>query len=328
MIEVKNLSKDFGACRAVDHLNFKIQKGEITGFLGLNGAGKSTTMNMLAGYLAASEGEITIDGKDILEEPDEAKRKMGYLPEIPPLYPDMTVMEYLNFIFELKAVRLPRREHLRDICRQAGVEAVGGRLIGNLSKGYRQRVGIAYAMVGNPPILILDEPTAGLDPRQIMDIRTLIGRLGKDRTVMLSTHILSEVQAVCERILVINGGRIVADGNADTLEEEFSGEKGVVAEIAGPRKEVEAALRRLQGVRRVKCQGEKEPGVYEYTVLAQGDMDLRKPIFALLSLNSWPLMSCRSAGRTLEELFLKLTGTGGVFPESQTRETDGGRRVS
>lgn len=319
MIEVRNLSKDYGTFRAVNQLNFKIEKGEITGFLGLNGAGKSTTMNMLTGYLSATEGEVYIDGKNILEEPNEAKKKIGYLPEIPPLYPDMTVMEYLKFIYELKAVRLSEKEHLGKICRMAGIEEVCGRLIGNLSKGYRQRVGIAYAMVGNPPIMILDEPTAGLDPKQIMDIRKLIVRLGKDHTVMLSTHILSEVQVVCKRIIVINGGRIVADGKTDTLERELSKERGVVVQIAGPRKEVTAALQGMQGVLQVKSGGEREPGIFEYVVLAEGNTDIRKPLFALLATNSWPMMSCRSAAVTLEEMFLKLTGTGGVSYEMNAR---------
>lgn len=319
MIEVRNLSKDYGTFRAVNQLNFKIEKGEITGFLGLNGAGKSTTMNMLTGYLSATEGEVYIDGKNIVEEPNEAKKKIGYLPEIPPLYPDMTVMEYLKFICELKAVRLSEKEHLGEICRMAGIEEVCGRLIGNLSKGYRQRVGIAYAMVGNPPIMILDEPTAGLDPKQIMDIRKLIIRLGKDHTVMLSTHILSEVQAVCKRIIVINGGRIVADGKTDTLERELSKERGVVVQIAGPRKEVTAALQGMQGVLQVKSGGEREPGIFEYAVLAEGNTDIRKPLFALLATNSWPMMSCRSAAVTLEEMFLKLTGTGGVSYEMNAR---------
>lgn len=193
MIEVKNLSKYYGDFKAVDKLNFRIGEGEIVGFLGPNGAGKSTTMNMLTGYLAASEGQILIDNKDIMEDAKTARKAIGYLPEIPPLYPDMTVMEYLSFIYELKGAKQPRKEHLQEICKLAGIEEVRGRLIGNLSKGYRQRVGIAYALVGDPPILILDEPTAGLDPKQIAEIRELVVHLGKKHTVMLSTHILSEV---------------------------------------------------------------------------------------------------------------------------------------
>lgn len=312
MIEVHKLSKRYGTFQAVENLNFKIEKGEVVGFLGLNGAGKSTTMNMLTGYLSATEGQVLIDGMDILEEPYEAKKKIGYLPEIPPLYPDMTVMEYLNFIYELKGVRIKRSTHLGEICRLAGIESVSGRLIGNLSKGYRQRVGIAYALVGNPPILILDEPTAGLDPRQIMEIRKLIEQLGKKHTIMLSTHILSEVQAVCKRIIVMNRGNIVADGNTETLAEELSQKKGLIVRIAGPQKEVLAAVKRLPGVQSVSYGGEKEQGVFEYTVLTAEGVDLRKPLFTLLAMNGWPMMACRSAQYTLEELFLKLTGTGGA----------------
>lgn len=318
MIEVKNLSRYYGNYKAVDSLNFRIGEGEIVGFLGLNGAGKSTTMNMLTGYLSASEGQILIEGRDILEEPETVKKAIGYLPEIPPLYPDMTVMEYLSFMYELKGAKQPRREHLQEICRLAGIEKVSGRLIGNLSKGYRQRVGIAYALVGNPPILILDEPTAGLDPKQIMDIRELIVRLGKHHTVMLSTHILSEVQAVCRRIIVINAGRIVADGNTDTIAAELSGDRGVIARIEGPRGEVVTALRNLSGVRQVKCRQTEERNVYEYTVLEEEGTDLRRSMFALLAARSWPLLACRSAEYTLEEMFMKLTDAG----VSADRESD------
>ena len=310
MIEVKNLSKYYGDYKAVDNLNFRIGDGEIVGFLGLNGAGKSTTMNMLTGYLSASEGQILIEGKDILEEPKAVKKAIGYLPEIPPLYPDMTVMEYLSFMYELKGAKQPRKEHLQEICRMAGIEKVSGRLIGNLSKGYRQRVGIAYALVGNPPILIMDEPTAGLDPKQIMDIRELIVRLGKRHTVMLSTHILSEVQAVCRRIIVINAGKIVADGNTDTIAAELSGDRGLLARIEGPRSEVVTALRNLSGVRHVKCRQTEEKNVYEYTVLEEEGVDLRRSMFALLASRSWPLLACRSAEYTIEEMFMRLTDAG------------------
>lgn len=310
MIEVKDLSKYYGKFKAVDHLNFRIGAGEIVGFLGLNGAGKSTTMNMLTGYLSASEGQILIEGKDILEEPKAVKKAIGYLPEIPPLYPDMTVMEYLSFMYELKGATQPRKEHLQEICRLAGIEKVSRRLIGNLSKGYRQRVGIAYALVGNPPILILDEPTAGLDPKQIMDIRELIVQLGKHHTVMLSTHILSEVQAVCRRIIVINAGRIVADGNTDTIAAELSGDRGLIARIEGPRSEVVTALRNLSGARQVRCRQTEEKNVFEYTVLAKEGTDLRRSLFALLAAHSWPLLACRSAEYTLEEMFMKLTDAG------------------
>lgn len=312
MIEVKNLSKYYGDFKAVDGLNFRIGAGEIAGFLGPNGAGKSTTMNMLTGYLSASEGQILVDGRDIQEDPLAARKAIGYLPEIPPLYPDLTVMEYLSFIYELKKAKQPRKEHLHKICRLAGIEAVSGRLIGNLSKGYRQRVGIAYALVGDPPILILDEPTAGLDPKQIAEIRELIVHLGKSHTVMLSTHILSEVQAVCKRIIVISGGRIAADGNRDTIAEQLSGERGLIARIEGTRGEIVNALRNLTGVRQVKCRQTEEKDVYEYTILQEAETDLRRSLFALCAAHTWPLLACRSAEYTLEEMFMKLTDMGGI----------------
>lgn len=309
MIEVKNLSKYYGDFKAVDKLNFRIGEGEIVGFLGSNGAGKSTTMNMLTGYLAASEGQILIDNKDIMEDAKTARKAIGYLPEIPPLYPDMTVMEYLSFIYELKGAKQPRKEHLQEICKLAGIEEVRGRLIGNLSKGYRQRVGIAYALVGDPPILILDEPTAGLDPKQIAEIRELVVHLGKKHTVMLSTHILSEVQAVCRHIIVISAGKIAADGNPDTIAAQLCKERGVLVRIEGPRGEVVTALRNLSGAGKVKCRQTEERNVYEYTVLQEGDQDMPRSIFALCASHSWPLLACRSAEGTLEEMFIRLTDT-------------------
>ncbi len=311
MIEVKNLSKYYGEFKAVDRLNFRIGEGEIVGFLGPNGAGKSTTMNMLTGYLAASEGQILIDNKDIMEDAKAAKKAIGYLPEIPPLYPDLTVMEYLSFVYELKGTKQPRKEHLQEICRLAGIEEACGRLIGNLSKGYRQRVGIAYALVGDPPILILDEPTAGLDPKQIAEIRELIVHLGKKHTVMLSTHILSEVQAVCRHIIVISAGRIVADGKTDTIAAQLYKEKGVIVRIEGPREAVITALRDLAGAGSVKCRQTEEKNVYEYTVLQEGARNMARSVFAVCAAHSWPLLACRSVEGTLEEMFIRLTDADG-----------------
>ena len=222
MIEVKNLTKRYGQNLALDRVSFKIEEGTIVGFLGPNGAGKSTAMNIITGYLSATSGEVTVSGKNTLEEPGEVKKMIGYLPELPPLYMDMTVKEYLYFMYELKKAKLPREQHIQEICRLVKIENVFNRLIANLSKGYKQRVGIAQALIGNPPVLILDEPTVGLDPKQIIEIRTLIKNLGRNHTVILSSHILPEVQAVCERILVINNGRIVADGATDTLAHDLS----------------------------------------------------------------------------------------------------------
>ena len=218
MIEIKSLTKKFGDKTAVDDLTFTVADGEIMGFLGPNGAGKSTTMNILTGYLSATSGTAVINGADIFEDPKHAKQNIGFLPEQPPLYLDMTVMEYLKFVYELKGAVQPRRDHLQRICEMTGIVHVKNRVIKNLSKGYRQRVGIAQALVGDPKVLIFDEPTVGLDPNQIIEIRTLIKNLGQKHTVILSTHILSEVQAVCDRIVIINKGRIVADSpTADLL---------------------------------------------------------------------------------------------------------------
>ncbi len=217
MIEIHDLVKRYGKKLALDGISMTVGEGEIVGFLGPNGAGKSTTMNILTGYLSSTSGEVKIDGLDILDDPTEAKKRIGFLPEQPPLYTEMTVGEYLNFVYELKSCRLDRRAHLDEVMQVTRVKDVRDRVIANLSKGYRQRIGIAQALVGNPKIIILDEPTIGLDPKQIIEIRNLIRNLGRNHTVILSTHILSEVQAVCDRIVIINAGRIVADEKAENI---------------------------------------------------------------------------------------------------------------
>ena len=233
MIEVQHLSKHYGDKKAVDDISFKAEDGEILGFLGPNGAGKSTTMNILTGYISSTEGKALIDGIDILEDPIKAKSKIGYLPEQPPLYLDMTVKEYLNFVYDLKKCKLPRNTHLKDICKLVKIEHVYNRIIKNLSKGYKQRVGLAQALVGNPNVLILDEPTVGLDPNQIIEIRSLIKKLGKNHTVILSSHILPEVQAVCDKIIVINEGKIVANDTEDNLSRNLSSESKLTVKIQG-----------------------------------------------------------------------------------------------
>lgn len=210
MIEVKHLTKQYGDKLAVNDISFTVEDGEILGLLGPNGAGKSTTMNMLTGYISSTSGQALINGIDILEDPIKAKAQIGYLPELPPLYLDMTVMGYLNFVYDLKKCKLPRRSHLKDVCNLCRISDVSGRVIKHLSKGYRQRVGLAQALINNPPILILDEPTVGLDPKQIIEIRTLVKKLGKKHTVILSSHILTEVQEVCDRVVIINHGQIAA----------------------------------------------------------------------------------------------------------------------
>ena len=225
MVEVKNLTKCYGSIKAVDNISFTVENGEVLGFLGPNGAGKSTTMNMITGYISSTSGTVTIDGVDILEDPKEAKTKIGYLPEMPPLYVDMTVRKYLEFMFDLKKVKLPKKEHIEEVMRLVRITEQSERVIKNLSKGYRQRVGFAQALLGNPPVLILDEPTVGLDPKQIIEIRKLIKSLGQKHTVIFSSHVLSEISATCDRIIVISKGKIVADAKTDELSTAVAGEQ-------------------------------------------------------------------------------------------------------
>lgn len=319
MIEVKNLTKRYGNNVALDHVSFTVEDGSILGFLGPNGAGKSTTMNIVTGYLSATEGTVSISGHDILDEPNEARKLIGYLPELPPLYLDMTVQEYLNFMYDLKKVKLPREKHIREICSLTKIQNVYKRLIGNLSKGYRQRVGIAQALLGNPPVLILDEPTVGLDPKQIIEIRNLIKNLGRNHTIILSSHILSEVQAVCERVIIINSGKLVADGATDRLAHDLSTDHRIIARIAGPEHDVLHAIRAMDKVVEVVSMGEKEPGVYEYHIEAEMDQDIRRDLFALLTRKGWPLMSSRNTDLTLEEIFLRLTSGENHFTEQERR---------
>ena len=271
MIEVKNLTKRYGNNVALDNVSFSVEEGKILGFLGPNGAGKSTTMNIITGYLSSTEGTVTVGGYDILENPNEVKKLIGYLPEIPPLYMDMTVKEYLNFMYDLKKVTLPREKHIQEICRLVKIQNVYKRLIGNLSKGYKQRVGIAQALLGNPPVLILDEPTVGLDPKQIIEIRKLIKDLGRQHTVILSSHILPEVQAVCERVIIINNGKLVADGATDRLAHDLSNDHRLIFRVDGPENQVYHALNSMPRVKEVINYGEKEPGVFEYSIETEVD---------------------------------------------------------
>ncbi len=307
MINVQNLTKRYGSHLAVDNISFQVNEGEILGFLGPNGAGKSTTMNILTGYLSSSAGTVTINGHDILEEPNEAKASIGYLPEQPPLYLDMTVREYLDFVFDLKQCKFNRKKHLAEICRLMQIEHVYDRLIKNLSKGYRQRVGFAQALIGNPPVLILDEPTVGLDPNQIIEIRALIKNLGKHHTVILSSHILQEIEAVCDRIIIINEGKLVADDTAAALSEKYSSDRRRMALIAGDEKRVTDILTHLPGVEDVVCYGEKEEGVYEYAIEPQDGADFRRALFTALSKEGYPLLGLRSMEMSLEEIFISLT---------------------
>ena len=307
MIEVTNLTKTYGDKRGVTDISFSIGDGEIVGFLGPNGAGKSTTMNILTGYLSATSGSVKIAGVNILEDPLEAKRHIGYLPEQPPLYVDMTVKEYLNFIYDLKNATAPRKDHIAEICTLVGVEEVYGRVIKNLSKGYRQRVGLAQSLIGDPDVLILDEPTVGLDPKQIIEIRNVIKRLGKSRTIILSTHILPEVTVVCERILVINAGRLVADNTPENLSGTIAAERKFSIRIAGHKESVLSVLRAQDGVRYAEAMNEAETGAYDYIVESRPNLDIRKPLFVSLARANMPILQLQPLNLSLEDIFLRLT---------------------
>ncbi len=307
MIEVKNLCKSYGSKLAVDNISFSAAESEILGFLGPNGAGKSTTMNILTGYLSSSGGEALINGVDILEDPIAAKRDIGYLPEQPPLYLDMTVMEYLNFVYDLKKCKLPRRSHLAEICSLVKITDVSKRVIRNLSKGYKQRVGLAQALVGNPKVLILDEPTVGLDPKQIIEIRTLIKKLGKNHTVILSSHILSEVQAVCDRIVVINKGKLVANDTTEHLSHDLSADHKLTVQIEGPVKTVQALLSSIPDMVELHVNRTIENNVTEYELNAKEGADIRREVFKRMAERNYPILLMRSSELTLEEIFLKLT---------------------
>lgn len=307
MVEVKNLVKRYGDKLAVDHVSFTVNKGEILGFLGPNGAGKSTTMNIITGYLSSTSGTVTIDGCEILEDPKGAKSKIGYLPEIPPLYQDMTVKRYLEFVYDLKKVTLPKKEHLAEVCKVTKITDVYNRVIKNLSKGYRQRVGLAQALIGNPPVIILDEPTVGLDPKQIIEMRNLIRGLGKKHTVILSSHVLSEIQAVCDRIVVINHGKLVADENTTDITTNLTGAKRIQLHIDGDEKTVLPALRNVDGVSRVRQVMQTVDGFNEYIIESLPNSDVRKAIFYAMASINCPIVMMRNAEMSLEDAFLKIT---------------------
>jgi len=306
MIEISHLVKRYGTKFAVDDISFSVGRGEIVGFLGPNGAGKSTTMNILTGYLSSTSGTAKVGGIDVLEAPYEAKKLIGYLPEQPPLYVDMKVDEYLNFIYDLKKCRLNREKHLSEVCEVTKIADVRGRLIKNLSKGYRQRVGIAQALIGNPKVLIFDEPTVGLDPKQIIEIRNLVRNLGQDHTVILSSHILSEVQAVADRIVVINQGKIVADEKTEDITRAVEDGRRLSVKICGPQREVLSVLKSLPGVTYAEAVGERELDSFTYYIDSEPGVDVRKPLFYALSERGWAILGLEAVGMSLEDVFMKL----------------------
>jgi ABC-2 type transport system ATP-binding protein len=308
VIQIENLVKRYGKQVVLNGLNLTINKGEILGFLGPNGAGKSTTMNIITGYIGATEGTVKIDDVDILENPKKAKKKIGYLPEIPPLYMDMTVEEYLKFVCNIKGVNRSKvLETINQVSEIVKVAHYKNRLIKNLSKGYKQRVGLAQAIIGNPEILILDEPTVGLDPKEIIEIRNLVKEIGKNHTVILSSHILSEVSAVCDRVVIINKGEIVAIGTPEELAKKVSYSSKIMLRVKGDGKEISKKLKDISDVQSVEIQNSVEKGTIDLLVEAKQDKDIREELFWKLCKAEVPVMLMKPVDLSLEEVFLQVT---------------------
>lgn len=324
MIEIRNLVKRYGDHVAVDHLNLTLEEGKVYGFLGPNGAGKSTTMNIMTGYLSATEGDVIVNGHSILDEPEEAKTCIGYLPEQPPLYMDMTVTEYLAFCAELKRVPAADRPvQLQQVIGMTQLEPVAGRLIANLSKGYRQRVGLAQAILGFPPILILDEPTVGLDPKQIIEIRSLITHLAKKHTVILSSHILSEVQAVCDQILILHHGKLLANDTPDRLEEQLGGGNTLRLTVKGDRAAVETLLAEEPSI---TVETLEQEGQLVHAAVRMGEEDPRERLFYACADQRMPILDLHLDETSLEQVFLRLTSDAAVEPPARKRRKLGRNR--
>lgn len=312
MIEINHLVKKYGSHVAVDDLSLTVEPGKIYGFLGPNGAGKSTTMNIITGYLAATSGEVKINGFDVLKQPEEAKKCVGYLPELPPLYMDMTVKEYLDFVAELKKLEKSlRAEYVKEAMKITKTEEVSGRLIRNLSKGYRQRVGFAQAVLGYPEILILDEPTVGLDPKQIIEIRDLIKELGKKHTIILSSHILSEISAVCDHVFIISHGKLVASDSTENLLERMTGAQEIELLVKAEEDTAETAIREVAQVERCEKTESKEDGAVQLLVTAKKDADVREAIYHTCVEHHMPILEMKAASKSLEDVFLELTSQEG-----------------
>ena len=310
MIEIENLTKKYGDKLAVDNISFKVKKGSIVGFLGKNGAGKSTTMNIITGYISATSGTARINGYDILKNPMEVKKCIGYLPEKPPIYSEMTVKEYLKFVCAIKDVKASAvNSHIDEIANLVKLTEVINRRIGNLSKGYQQRVGMAQALVGNPEVLILDEPTVGLDPKQIIEIRRMIKALGKKHTIILSSHILPEVADVCEQVVIINEGKIVAQDTLANLQEGIQESANMIVRVAGSESAATKVIRSLSGVSFVEGLGVREKDTVDLLVETVKGVDIRRAMFNAMAKANMPILMIKYVDVTLEDIFLKLTGT-------------------
>ena len=307
MIEVKNVTKKYGNFTAVDNISFNIEEGEIVGLLGPNGAGKSTTMNMITGFIEPTEGEIIIDGNDILKKPKKAKKQIGYMPEGVPLYNDLTVKEFVNYMADLKMVpRKEKKENIQKVLEQTNLVEVKNKLIRNLSRGYKQRVSMAGALVGNPKILILDEPTVGLDPKQITEIRALIKSLGKEHTVILSSHILSEVSQICEKVIIINKGKIIAIDTPGNLEEKVKDENAVTLTVEDKENKIEEVTKQIKGIKELKLIKDNEDGTKQYVIVSEEKMDIRKEIFEKYAKAHITIFELKKRETTLEDAFMKL----------------------
>lgn len=308
LIEVKNLSKTYGNIKAIKDLSFTVNKGEILGFLGPNGAGKSTTMKIITGYISPSKGTVLVGGFDIMDDDLEVKKRIGYLPENPPLYNDMTVKTYLKFVAEIKGIHKSNIDgRVNETLEMLNLEDVGNRIIKNLSKGYKQRVGLAQAILGDPDVLILDEPTIGLDPSQIIEIRSLIKKLSEDRTIILSTHILPEVSQLCDRVIIINKGEIAAIDTPDNLAKRFRESNTIEVRIIGQFAQVMDAIKSIDGVVKVDLIGEKEQGAVDYKIETDAEIDIRQELFNKMAENNFKVIELKTVNLSLEDIFLQLT---------------------
>ena len=307
MIEVKNVTKKYGKVVAVDNISFNINEGEIVGLLGPNGAGKSTTMNMITGFIEQTQGEIIVDGYDMLKKPKKAKRQIGYMPEGVPLYTDLTVKEFVNYMAEIKQVdRKTKKEKVEKIIEQTGLKDVEKKLVKNLSRGYKQRVSMAGALVGEPKILILDEPTVGLDPKQITEIRNLIKELGKTHTVIISSHILSEISQICNKVIIINKGKIVAIDTPENLENKVTNNNSIYITVEDSKNKMKNIKDKIQNIKKVELIKNNEDGTKQYVIEAEKNVDLRKVIFAELAKENITIFEMKKADTTLEDAFMKL----------------------
>jgi len=316
LIEIKNLTKRYGSFAAVNNVSFTVNDGEILGFLGPNGAGKTTTMNIITGYMSATSGDCIVNGFDILAEPERAKKNIGYLPESPPLYGDMTVLEYLGFVADIKGVKKNGRgKAIEEIMETVRITEMEQRLAKNLSKGYRQRLGLAQAMLGNPDVMILDEPTVGLDPKQIIEMREVIKKLSKKHTVILSSHILQEVSAMCDRVLIIHRGRIVASDTTEKLSLKLTQGHKMLVRVRGDLDKITETLGNVSIITEVKPEGSREAGMHDLTVSGDENTDIREAIFNVLAKKELPILMMRSLELTLEEIFLQVTTGEGSYEE-------------